>query len=108
MFTSARRTNDLTPAQGVELMDGIRRAVAASYATNPCTRTEAETARRARMCVEIALQLRGDVQWGVHRICDYLPRYLRAELNGEAWKPDERALWVPDEGAPGGEVTGNR
>lgn len=57
--------------------------------------TGAETKRRFEMCVRIIKVCRGDLKWSVVRCCDNLYRYLRAELDGQDWKPDARLIWTP-------------
>ena len=61
--------------------------------------TQAEVKRRIEITCAIFQQLRGDLSWGLERVFDHLPRYLRNELEGIPWKPDERKMWVPDDGA---------
>lgn len=57
--------------------------------------SKAEMKHRADICVKIFRILRGDLKWGVERAIDYLPRFLRSELDGVDWKPDARlALWT--------------
>lgn len=55
---------------------------------------QSEVKRRFELCVDLFKQLRGDLQWGVGRILDHMPRYLRNELDGIAWTPDPRRTWV--------------
>lgn len=55
-----------------------------------------EVKRRGQMCLKIFMALRGDLAWGVDRILDCLPRYLRAELDNVPWEPEaRRATWTP-------------
>jgi hypothetical protein len=88
------------------LLTGISDAVMASFRadrmpgliilTNGVPRiTDAEKARRVKLCVNIFKVLRGDMGWSLEKIVDHLPKYLRAELNGEPWEPAARAgLWT--------------
>lgn len=73
-------------------------SIAMSLALDGATVTTREVKRRFDICVKIFKELRGDVKWGVSRIIDYLPEYLRAELDGEPWEPDTRRCWVPSDG----------
>ncbi len=58
--------------------------------------TKSETVRRTQLCMRIFKELRGDLDWGVDRILDHLPRFLRSELDGVSWQPEaKRALWTP-------------
>jgi hypothetical protein len=57
--------------------------------------TGAETRRRFDICIRIVKVCRGDLKWSVVRICDNLYRFLRAELDGQDWKPDARLIWTP-------------
>jgi hypothetical protein len=55
-----------------------------------------EMKRRGEMCLKIFKSLRGDLSWGLDRILDELPRFLRAELDGTPWEPEaRRATWTP-------------
>lgn len=60
--------------------------------------TRAEVRRRFDICAKIFIQLRGDLKWGIQRITDHLPIYLRAELDGKTWEPDQRKCWMPRDG----------
>ena len=48
-----------------------------------------------------AVELRGDLQWGIDRIVDTMPEMLAAARNGGRWEPpaDMRKCWVPSDGA---------
>lgn len=77
----------------------IESAIARSFQTdNPPMRNpvRAEVKRRFGIAISIFKVLRGDLEWSLSRIGDYLGRYLRNELDGVSWKPDTRALWTPD------------
>ncbi len=58
-----------------------------------------ELKRRVNICLKIYRALRGDLDWGLLRAIDHLPRYLRLELDGVAWEPDKRKVWAPGDGA---------
>lgn len=89
-----------------DVVAGIEAAVVASFAADLAPGrvilvhagprvTHAETKRRADICVNIVRALRGDLKWGLERILDALPAFLRKELDGEAWEPDaRRAMWT--------------
>jgi hypothetical protein len=76
---------------------GIERAVQRSFPTG--TRiTDTEVRRRFSICERLFRQLRGDLGWGLQRVLDHLPHYLRCELDGQPWEPDRRTLWMPQDG----------
>jgi hypothetical protein len=77
---------------------GIERAVVRSFETDGVRMTAAEVRRRLGICERLIRQLRGDLGWGLHRVLDHLPHYLRCELDGQAWEPDRRTIWMPDDG----------
>jgi hypothetical protein len=77
---------------------GIERAVAGSFEADCAHMTAAEVRRRFGICERLFRQLRGDLRWGLHRVLDHLPHYLRCELDGQAWEPDRRTIWMPDDG----------
>lgn len=60
-----------------------------------------ELKRRFDICVNAAINMRGELKWGMNRICDALPEVLRTELSGVKWAPavKERSLWMPEDGA---------
>lgn len=62
------------------------------------TMTRSEVKRRFDVCAKIFALLRGDLKWGLQRIADHLPRYLRAELDGKTWEPEQREVWIPSDG----------
>jgi hypothetical protein len=97
----ARELLDLVAAQQVpRVIDGIERAIAASFAEDGARRTRDEVRRRYAICERLLRHLRGDLGWGIQRVLDHLPRYLRNELDGLPWAPDARTVWIPDDGAP--------
>ena len=77
---------------------GIERAVALSFAADGARPTADEIRRRFRICEQLVRQLRGDLGWGLQRVVDHLPHYLRCELEGVAWRPDARVVWAPEDG----------
>ena len=74
---------------------GFERVIARSFQQDKGTRTQAEVRRRFDICARIFRMLRGDLKWTVPRILDHLGEYLRAELDGLPWTPNERSLWTP-------------
>ncbi|HET9621194.1 MAG TPA: hypothetical protein VFP84_07500 [Kofleriaceae bacterium] len=77
---------------------GIERAVARSFAADRARITATEVGRRFDLCLCMVAHLRGDLGWGLQRILDRLPHYLRCELDGQPWEPDRRTLWMPEDG----------
>ncbi len=54
-----------------------------------------EAKRRMAICIKIFKELRGDLSWGIDRILDHLPEFLRMTLDGQAWEPvAKRATWA--------------
>jgi hypothetical protein len=80
------------------VMLGIEHAVTRSFETDGARMADAEVRRRFGICERLFRQLRGDLGWGVVRVLDRLPHYLRCELDGQAWEPDRRTLWIPEDG----------
>lgn len=76
----------------------IERAIATSFREDGARMTGDEVRRRFAICERLLRHLRGDLGWGLQRVLDHLPRYLRAELDGIPWQPDARTLWVPADG----------
>ena len=81
------------------VMLGIEHAVTRSFETDCARMTDAEVRRRFGICEQLFRQLRGDLGWGVVRVLDRLPYYLRCELDGQPWEPDRRTLWMPQDGS---------
>lgn len=80
-----------------KIVRGFHRAIEGSFRSERTSvQTDTEVRRRFDICARIYRQLRGDLKWSVSRIMDHLPKYLRCELDGEAWKPDDRQAWIPD------------
>lgn len=77
----------------------IERVIADSFAADGARATGAEVRRRFAICERLLRQLRGDLGWGLQRVLDRLPEYLRCELDGVRWEPDARAVWVPEDEA---------
>jgi hypothetical protein len=76
----------------------IERAIECSFREDGSRMTGAEVRRRFAICERLIRDLRGDLGWGLQRVLDHLPRYLRAELHGIPWQPDTRTVWVPADG----------
>jgi hypothetical protein len=81
------------------VVQGIERAVGASFLEDRARPTGDEIRRRFDICTRIIKELRGDLGWALPRIFDHLPRLLRCELDGIPWKLDERTLWAPSQPA---------
>lgn len=74
----------------------IEAAVAKSFDADYSRVTRAEIRYRFTICERIIRELRGDLKWALPRVLDVMPNYLRAELQGTAWSPDDRAMWMPE------------
>lgn len=72
--------------------------IAFSFITDGSRLTASEVKRRFELCAGIFKKLRGDLHWGIDRALHFLPTYLRDELEGVAWKPDSRTMWMPRDG----------
>jgi hypothetical protein len=72
--------------------------IALSFLADKARMTQAEIKRRFNICVDIFKKLRGDLHWGIDRTLHFLPSYLRDELEGVAWTPDRRTMWMPHDG----------
>ena len=59
--------------------------------------TRDEVKRRFEICMKHAVDLRGERQWSLDRICDSFAVILRTELLGSRWEAPsiERAAWMP-------------
>jgi hypothetical protein len=77
---------------------GIEAAVSRSFEADGARMTGAEVRRRFGICERLVRQLRSDLGWGLHRVLDRLPYYLRCELDGQPWEPDKRTIWMPEDG----------
>jgi hypothetical protein len=76
----------------------IEHTVTRSFEADGSRVTRAEVRRRFEICERLFRQLRGDLGWGLVRVLDHLPHYLRCELDGQAWEPDRRTCWMPGDG----------
>ena len=77
---------------------GIEGAVARSFEADGARMTGTEVRRRFGICERLVRQLRSDLGWGLQRVMDRLPYYLRCELDGQTWEPDSRTIWMPEDG----------
>lgn len=84
------------PIQFHRVAEAFTAIVAHSFVADGSRITDRETKRRGELCVSIFGQLRGDLGWSTTRALDHLPRYLRCELDGQPWKPDNRSAWSPN------------
>jgi hypothetical protein len=90
---------ELIEPDGVgRVVQAIERAVAQSFEEDQGRLTRHEIRRRYGICENLIVRLRGDLGWGLHRALDHLPHYLRCELDGQAWEPDPRTIWMPEDG----------
>lgn len=65
-------------------------AIALSFITNPMKNpTQHEIKRRFNLCDKIFGTLRGDLKWSVPKIVDVLPTYLKCELDGVPYNPED-------------------
>jgi hypothetical protein len=80
------------------VIGAIERAVSRSFEDDHARMTGDEIRRRFGLCERLIRRLRGDLGWGLHRVLDHLPHYLRCELDGQAWEPDRRTIWMPGDG----------
>ncbi len=93
--------------QIAKVVRGIETAVAQSFIDERARQaivlvgkapTRDEVKRRGQICLRVFKELRGDLKWGVDRILDHLPYYLRCELDGVSWRPEDhtkRNVWSP-------------
>jgi hypothetical protein len=79
---------------------GLQKTILTSFDKDNTRMTRAEVKRRFKICERIFCELRMDLGWSVQRILDHLPNYLRCELDGKSWEPDNRLVWVPGNGRP--------
>jgi hypothetical protein len=86
------------PGQLERAVRGIEQAVMRSFEADGTRMTTTEVRRRFGICERLFRQLRGDLRWGLYRVLDHLPHYLRCELDGQAWEPDRRTIWMPEDG----------
>lgn len=80
------------------VVSAFERIIYRSFVVDQGPTTMAEIKRRFEICTRIFKELRGDLDWGLQRILDHMPTYLRAELDGVTWEPDTRKCWVPGDG----------
>lgn len=80
------------------VLRGIQTTIELSFAVDGAGITQTEVKRRFQLCEKIFKILRGDMKWGIVRIIDHLPKYLRFELDGETWEPESRVCWMPTDG----------
>ena len=85
--------------QVARVMLAIESAVSRSFEADRARMTGDEIRRRFGICERLVRQLRGDLGWGLHRVLDRLPHYLRCNLDGHPWEPDKRTIWMPEDGS---------
>ncbi|MBI3184629.1 MAG: hypothetical protein HYZ28_21035 [Myxococcales bacterium] len=88
----------VTRDQVARVMLAVERAISGSFAEDGSRPTGDEVRRRFALCERLLRQLRGDLGWGLQRVLDHLPKYLRCELDGVPWRPEARTVWVPSDG----------
>lgn len=73
-------------------------AIALSFVTNKMrVITRAEVARRFDLCDKIFTTLRADLKWSIPKIADVLATYLKCELDGVPYSPEDmRSSWSPE------------
>jgi len=76
----------------------IERAIVRSFAEDHARPTGDEVRRRFAICERLVRRLRGDLGWGLQRVLDHLPHYLRCELDHVPWEPEARTVWAPGDG----------
>lgn len=58
--------------------------------------TQNDMRQRGQICINIFRVLRGDMKWSRQKCIDFLPAYLRKQLDGEDWEPEARTVWAAD------------
>ena len=98
--TKQQRVMSLFPGATLgELVDGITNAIYGSFKQQSMkVPTDADKRQRFGICMEWAVTLRGDLQWGVQRIVGAMPDILRTTLAGGKWEPTKRQCWIPADG----------
>ncbi len=84
-----------------QLVNAITEAIYQSFLSPEGRMTNApmdEKRRRFAICMDWAQVLRGDLKWGMQRICDNIPAILKTELSGNKWRPDDRRCWISSDG----------
>lgn len=65
-------------------------AIALSFITNPMRGdvTHSEVKRRFNLCDKVFSILRADLNWSIPKIVDFLPTYLKCEIDGVPYSPE--------------------
>lgn len=79
-----------------DVVTAIEASVLLSFTQDKSRATGSEVKRRIEICIALVKTLRGDLKWAVARIVDYLPTYLRCELDGISYSPSTSSVWSPD------------
>lgn len=82
-----------------EILEAIACAVMATFPPTQPEYRQSDLKQRTARAEKVVKILRGDFKKGVVYIKDHLERFLRAEMNGQDWKPDVRRVWITDDGA---------
>lgn len=98
--STQKRVTGLFPGVALgELVDGITDAIYGSFRDQRMKMpTHADKSQRFTICMDWAVILRGDLQWGVQRIVGAMPDILRTTLAGGKWQPSKRQCWIPEDG----------
>lgn len=93
--------NLLQDGQIGKVQEGLIVIVKKSFKEDKSRETQDEVRRRFRICLDGFKMLRGDAKykWGVERIMKELPRLLRCRLDGASYEPDNRSIWMPQDGS---------
>jgi hypothetical protein len=89
---------DKTQEEVGAVVKGFEEAIMISFRTNPVRHiTQDEVKRRFNICCKVFENLRGDLRWTISKCVDYIPAYLKCELDGVPYKPEEVGRrWNPD------------
>jgi len=98
MLTTQTFAELVEPHQLGRITNSLTRTIELSFVQDKSSMTQNEVRRRFEICIRLFKQLRGDHHWGVQRILDRIPEYLRCELDGKSWEPDSRGMWLPGDG----------
>jgi hypothetical protein len=81
----AQQLRDLhhDPVAQAQVGAAIALAVSKSFVEDKSTQTQDEIKRRTQMCLGHFKIMRNELKWSIPKICDLLPRSLRAELDGD-------------------------
>lgn len=76
-------------------------AISGSFVVDGGTPTRDEVTRRFDICLRLFCELYADLKWSVPKILDFIPRYLRCELDGIRYNPNnENGAWSVEDPTP--------